>query len=64
MEITAVQAIGFFLQLVALFPTLEPAFVKAVKDFEALFNSGTATQEDLDNLIAQAQAQSAIIAKL
>ncbi len=50
------------LQLIALFPTLEPAFVQAVKDFEALFaNGGEPTQADIDALLARVQTQSATI---
>lgn len=59
---TAAQILQLVLQLVALFPTLEPAFVQAVKDFEALFANGSQpTQADVDALIARVKAQSDII---
>ena len=59
---TVAQAIAAILQLAALFPTLEPAFVQAVKDFEALFANGAQpTQAYIDALIARVQAQSAEI---
>lgn len=59
---TAQAALQLVLQLVALFPSLEPTFVQAVKDFEALFSGGaTPSQTDIDALISRVQSQSATI---
>jgi hypothetical protein len=62
---TTASLLAFVLQLIALFPTLEPAFVQAVRDFNALFNSGNVTDEDaqkfLNDVIARIQSQSAMI---
>lgn len=59
---TASEAIAVVLQLATLFPTLEPAFVKAVQDFKAMFSSGAEpTQADIDALIQRIQEQSAQI---
>lgn len=50
------------LQLLALFPSIEPAAVKAVEDFKAMLAGGaTPTQADIDALISKAQAQSQTI---
>jgi hypothetical protein len=58
----AAAVLQLVLQLVALFPTLEPAFVQAVKDFEAMFASGnTPSQAEIDALLARVQTQSQII---
>lgn len=49
------------IQIIALFPTLEPAFVQAIRDFQSLVNSGTATQADIDALLDRVKSQSATI---
>ena len=62
---TAQQAIQLVLQLLALFPSVEPSIVKAIQDFEALFASGAApTQAQIDALIGQIKTQSAVIQSL
>lgn len=48
--------------ILALYPTVEPAVVKAVQDFEALFaNGATPTQAEIDVLIGTIKTQSASI---
>lgn len=59
---TAQAALQLVLQLIALFPTVEPALVQAIRDFEALFaNGGTPSQADVDALLDRVRAQSAAI---
>lgn len=59
------QTLQLVLQLIALFPALEPAFVQAIRDFEALFAEGKEpTQADIDALLDRVKAQSAEIQKL
>lgn len=62
---TAAAAIQLVLQLLALFPTVAPAAIQAVKDFEALFANGAEpTQADIDALIDRVKTQSAQIQAL
>lgn len=56
---TAEAAIALVLQLLALFPKVEPAIVQGIKDIKDLIaGGGTPTQADLDALFARAKAQS------
>lgn len=59
---TAAAAIQLALQIIALYPTVEPAVVQAIKDLKSLFEGGAQpTQADIDALIARVEAQSAQI---
>lgn len=62
---TAKEAIAIILQLLALFPTVAPAVVQAVKDFQKLFEDGhEPTQSDIDELMAKMEEQSKLIQNL
>lgn len=53
------------LQLLALFPSIEPAALKAVEDFKAMLEGGAVpTQADIDALVNRIQAQSKTIQAL
>lgn len=63
MDVTA--ALSVALQLLALFPSIEPAAIKAVEDFKNLFTNGQQpTQADIDALINKIKTQSAQIQAL
>lgn len=58
----AQQVLQAVLQLLAIFPSVEPALVQAIRDFEALFQNGNEpTQEDIDALLDRLKSQSATI---
>lgn len=60
MSVEAVLAI--VMQFLALFPTVEPALVRAIEDFRKLFeNGGQPTQADIDALLDRVKSQSAAI---
>lgn len=62
---TAIQVIQAVLQLAALFPSLAPAFIQIIRDFEAMFAEGNEpTQADIDALIDRVKSQSAAIQAL
>lgn len=51
--------------ILALYPTVEPAVVKAIEDFKALFADGAQpTQADIDALLDRIKSQSATIQSL
>lgn len=55
----AQQVIQVVLQLLALFPTVEPAIIRVIQDFEKLFaNGATPTQAEIDALIDRVKTQS------
>jgi len=60
--LNAQQVLAIVLQVLALFPTLEPAIVRAIEDFKKLFeNGGEPTQADIDALLDRVKLQSSII---
>lgn len=59
---TVAAALALIEQLMALYPTLEPAFVNGFKDLQGLFAGGNEpSQADIDALISRVQSQSAAI---
>lgn len=59
---TAEAVLSIVLQLLALFPSLEPAIIRAVEDFKKLFeNGGQPSQADIDALLDRVKTQSATI---
>jgi len=63
---TATAALAIAIQIIGLFPTVEPAVIQAVKDFRNLFQGGgkEPTQAEIDALLDKIKAQSAEIQKL
>lgn len=62
---TVEAALQIVMQLLALYPTVEPAVVKAIQDFQAMFAGGAQpTQADIDALIDRIKTQSAEIQAL
>jgi hypothetical protein len=58
----AQDVLAVVLQLLALFPTVEPAIARAIADFQKLFADGNEpTQADIDALLDRVKAQSAVI---
>lgn len=61
----ASEVLQLVLQIIAMFPALEPAFVRAVEDFKKLFDDGAEpTQADIDVMLARIKEQSATIQAL
>lgn len=61
----AAAAIQVVLQLLSIFPSVEPAVVNAVNDFKNLFDNGAQpTTADIDALIDRIKTQSAAIQAL
>lgn len=62
---TAAAVLQLVMQILSLFPTVEPLAVQAVKDLENLISGGgTVSQADIDALITRVQTQSAAIQAL
>lgn len=62
---TALAAIQLAMQLMGMFPTVEPALVKGVQDLKDLIaGGGTVPQSDIDALLDRVKAQSAAIQAL
>lgn len=58
-------ALALVMQLLSLFPTIEPAVMQAITDFQNLFSNGAQpTQADIDALITRVTAQSQEIQSL
>ena len=58
---TPAEILAVVIQIMALFPTVEPALVQAIRDFESLVTTGTASQADIDALLDRVKSQSATI---
>ena len=55
------EILAVVIQIMALFPTVEPALVQAIRDFESLVSTGTTSQADIDALLNRVKSQSAMI---